>query len=156
MNYRYFTEENGRFHLKNNIPAAMIRFIGCLIIAAALYFIIPPEKKIGVWGAVLFVFFALVNLLKTTKKLVIDPKTKTIIHKNNILNSEAEYRFDEFEQFYVLVAKYLFITMDSTAFFIFNKGGKEKRVPIIVGLFGSKKVQNAINEVSDIMNLDGK
>lgn len=154
MEYRYFTQEGSRFHLKNNMPVAMIRFIFCLIVAGALYFIIPSEKKIGLWGAVLFVIFGLINLLKTTKKLVIDPAAQVIIHKNNILNSEVEYRFDEFEQFYVLITKYVFIPMDSTAFFIFSKNGKEKRVPIVVGLFGSRKVQNAINEVNDIMNME--
>ncbi|KXH78290.1 hypothetical protein [Chryseobacterium kwangjuense] len=156
MNYRYFIQEGNRFHLKTSMPVAMIRFIACLVIAAALYFIIPQEKKIGLWGAGLFVVFGLINLLRTTKKLVIDPYARVIKHKNNILNGEVEYRFDEFEQFYVLVTKYVFIPMDSTAFFIFNKNGKEKRVPIIVGLFGSQKVQKAINEVSDIMNIAEK
>ncbi|PIF45683.1 hypothetical protein CLU96_2693 [Chryseobacterium sp. 52] len=154
--YKYFIQEGSRFHLKNNMPVALIRSLVCLIIAGAVYYIIPPEKKIGLWGAVIFVFFALVNLLKTTKKLTIDPDAQIIIHKNNLLNGEVVYRFDEFEQFYVLVGKYLFITMDSTAFFIFNQNGKEKRVPIVVGLFGSKTVQNAINEVSDIMNSSKK
>ncbi|EJL68294.1 hypothetical protein PMI13_03822 [Chryseobacterium populi] len=73
-----------------------------------------------------------------------------------MLNGEVVYRFDEFVQFYVLVGKYLFITMDSTGFFIFNQNGKEKRVPIVVGMFSSRKAQNAINEVSEIMNPEEK
>ncbi|SFN37536.1 hypothetical protein SAMN05421594_2427 [Chryseobacterium oleae] len=138
------------------MPVALIRFVACLIVAVGLYCIIPAEKKIGLWGALLFGILALVNVLKATKKLTIDPQEKIIIHKNNILNNEVTYRFEEFEQFYVLTGKYLFITMDSTAFFIFNQKGKEKKVPIAVGLFGSKKVQNVINEVSDIMNISEK
>ncbi|SHF62992.1 hypothetical protein [Chryseobacterium vrystaatense] len=156
MNYKYFTQDGSRYHLKNNIPVGVMRFIVCLMVAAVLYCIIPSEKKIGLWAAALFVILAFVNLLKTTKKLSIDPQAKIIIHKNHLLTREAVYRFDEFEQFYVLVGKYLLITMDSTAFFIFNKGGREIRVPIVVGLFGSRKVQNAINEVNDIMNIGEK
>lgn len=156
MNYTYFTQEGSRFHLKNNIPVAAMRFIVCLILAGISYYIIPSEKKIGLWAAVLFVILAFVNLLKATRKLSIDPQAQIIIHKNNVLTREAIYRFDEFEQFYVLVGKYLFITMDSTAFCIFNKDGREIRVPIVVGLFGSRKVQNVINEVSDLMNIGEK
>lgn len=154
--YRYFTQEGSEFHLKTNMSTAVIRSVACLVIGAVLYYIIPPEKKIGLWGAVLFVFFALVNLLKTTRKLIIDPNAKTVTFKNNMLNGEVVYRFDEFIQFYVLVGKYLFITMDSTGFFIFNQNGKEKRVPIVVGVFSSRKAQNAINEISEIMNLEEK
>lgn len=154
--YKYFTQEGNRFYLKTKMSTAVMRVIACLAIGIVLYCVIPPEKKIGLWAALLFVFFALVNLLKTTKRLVIDTQSKTIIHKNNLFNGEAVYRFEDFEQFYVLTGKYLFITMDSTAFFIFDQNGKEKRVPIIVGLFGSKAVQNAINEISEIMNIEEK
>ncbi|ASK29058.1 hypothetical protein CEY12_02585 [Chryseobacterium sp. T16E-39] len=152
--YKYFIQEGSRFHLKTKMSTAVLRVIACLIIGIALYCLIPAEKKIGLWAALLFVFFALVNLLKTTKRLVIDTQAKTITHKNNILSGEVVYRFEDFIQFYVLVGKYLFITMDSTAFFIFDQNGKEKRVPIIVGLFGSKTVQAAINEISEIMNIE--
>lgn len=155
-NYKYFIQEGNKFHLKTNMSTAVIRSIACLAIAIAIYCILPAEKKIGLWGALFFVFFALVNLLKTTKKLIIDTEAKAITHKNNMLNAEAIYRYEDFEQFYVLTGKYLFITMDSTAFFIFNKEGKEKRVPIVVGLFSTKPVQEAINEVSSIMEFDAK
>ncbi|MBT2619680.1 hypothetical protein [Chryseobacterium sp. ISL-6] len=154
--YKYFTQEGNRFHLKTKMSTAVLRVFACLAIGVALYCIIPPEKKIGLWAALLFVFFALVNLLKTTKRLVIDTQSKTITHKNNIISGEAIYRFEDFVQFYVLTGKYLFITLDSTAFFIFDQDGKEKRVPIIVGLFSSKTAQNAINEISDIMDIEEK
>ncbi|MEY8760027.1 hypothetical protein [Chryseobacterium tongliaoense] len=114
--YRYFTQEGRAFHLKNSMSTAVIRSVACLVIGAVLYYIIPQEKKIGLWAAILFVFFALVNLLKATRKLIIDPNAKTVTFKNNMLNGEVVYHFDEFIQFYVLVGKYLFITMDSTGF----------------------------------------
>ena len=155
-NYKYFIQEGNRFHLKTSRPIAIVRAIACLAIGIAVYFIVPPEKKIGLWGAMIFVFFALVNLLKTTKRLVIDTTARTITHKNNLLNAEAVYRYDDFEQFYVLTGKYLFLTMDSTAFFIFNQEGREKRVPIVVGLFSTRPVQDAINETSSIMGFDAR
>ncbi|MBK1896423.1 hypothetical protein [Chryseobacterium paridis] len=154
--YKYFTQEGSRFLIKTNRSTAVLRTIVCLAIAVVVYCIIPPERKIGLWGALLFFVFAIVNLLKTTKRLIIDTQAKTVIHKNNMLSGEVVYRFEDFEQFYVLTGKYLFITMDSTAFFIFDHNGKEKRVPIVVGLFGSKVAQNAINEVSEIMNIEDK
>ncbi|MBS0027351.1 hypothetical protein ACTJJ0_12115 [Chitinophaga sp. 22321] len=153
-NYKYFTQEGNKFHLKSNMSTAVVRTVVCLVIAAALYFIIPPEKKIGIWAALLFLVFGLINLLKTTKKLTIDPNTKTITHKNNALNGEVVYHFNEFENFYVLSGKYLFITLDSTAFFIFNQNGNEKRVPIVVGLFSKHPAQSAINEVTEIMGIE--
>lgn len=154
--YKHFTQEGSRFHLKTKMSTAVLRVIACVTIAVVLYCIIPSEKKVGLWVALLFLFFALVNVLKATKRLVIDTQAKTITHKNNIISGEAVYRFEDFEQFYVLTGKYLFITMDSTAFFIFDQNGREKRVPIIVGLFGSKTAQSAINEISDIMNIEEK
>jgi hypothetical protein len=152
--YKYFTQEGNKFYLKTNMSTAVIRSVVCLAIGIALYIIIPPEKKIGMWAALLFLVFALINLLKTTKKLTIDPGARTIIHKNNALSGEAIYRFDDFEHFYVLNSKYLFITMDSTAFFVFDQNGQEKRVPIVVGLFAKQPAQNAINEVSEIMGIE--
>ncbi|WP_345988737.1 hypothetical protein AAEU33_15960 [Chryseobacterium sp. Chry.R1] len=154
--YKYFIREGNQFHLKTKVSTAVLRTILCVVIAVVLYYIIPPENKIRLWSALLFVFFALVNLLKATKKLIIDTQARTIIHKNNILSGEAVYRFEDFEQFYVLVGKYLFITMDSTAFLIFDQNGREKRVPVVVGLFSSRTPQNAINEVSEIMNIAEK
>ena len=90
-NYKYFIQEGNRFHLKTSMSTAIVRAIACLAIGIAVYFIIPPEKKIGLWGALIFVFFALVNLLKATKRLVIDTTARTITHKNNLLNAEAVY-----------------------------------------------------------------
>lgn len=152
--YKYFTQEGNQFHLKSSMSTAVIRAVVCLAIGLAAYFIIPPEKKIGLWGLLLFLFFALINLLKTTKKLIVDLDAKTVTHKNNALNGEVVYHFSEFAGFYVLNTKYLFITMDSTAFFVFNQNGNEIRVPIIVGLFSKQPVQNAINELTRIMGLE--
>jgi len=66
------------------------------------------------------------------------------------------YRFDEFVQFYVLTSSYLFkfITMDSTAFLVFEQKGKEKRVPVVIGLFSTRPAQKAVNEVGDIMGIE--
>jgi len=152
-NHKYFTQEGNKFHLKTSMSTAVIRSVVCVAIGVALYLVIPAEKKIGIWGALLFLFFALVNLLKTTKRLTIDPNAKTITHKNNALSGEVVYHFDDFESFYVLSGKYLFITLDSTAFFIFDQNGQEKRVPIVVGLFSKQPAQTAINEVSKIMGI---
>ena len=153
-NYKYFTQDGNKFHLKTSMSTAVVRSVVCMAIGAALYLIIPAEKKIGIWAALLFLIFALINLLKTTKKLTIDRNAKTITHKNNALNGEVTYHFDDFESFYMLSTKYLFITMDSTAFFIFNQNGNEKRVPIVVGLFSKQPPQDAINEVSEIMGIE--
>jgi len=134
----------------------MVRSVLCLAIAAGLYFLIPSEKKIGVWGAGLFVVFALINLLRSTKKLTIDLDAKTIIHQNHALSGAVTYRFDEFLRFYVLTSSYLFkfITMDSTAFLVFGQNGREKQVPVVVGLFSTRPAQNAVNEVGDIMGIE--
>jgi hypothetical protein len=153
-NYKYFTQEGQQFHLKTSMPAAVLRSVVCLAIGVALYLIIPAEKKIGLWAALLFLVFALINLLKATKKLRIDRNARTVTHKNNALSGEVIYHFDHFENFYVLSTRYLFITMDSTAFFIFDQQGKEKRVPIVVGLFSKQPAQNVINEVSEIMGIE--
>ncbi|NLR59459.1 hypothetical protein HGH93_15185 [Chitinophaga polysaccharea] len=153
-NYKYFTQEGNKFHLKSSMSTAVARTVVCLAIGVAVYIIIPPEKKIGIWAALLFLLLGLINLLKTTKKLTIDPNAKTIAHKNNALNNEVVYHFNEFENFYVLNTKYLFITLDSTAFFIFTHNGNERRVPIVVGLFNKQSAQNAINEVSEIMGIE--
>ncbi|MGO4293305.1 hypothetical protein [Chitinophaga sp. RAB17] len=153
-NYKYFTQEGNKFHLKTSMSTAVVRSVVCLAIGATLYFIIPAEKKIGIWAALLFLIFALINLLKTTKKLTIDPNAKTVIHKNHALSGEVIYHFDNFDNFYVLSSRYLFITLDSTAFFIFDQNGNEKRVPIVVGLFSKQPAQNAINEVTEIMGIE--
>jgi len=152
----YFTQEGSKFHLKSKLSTALVRALICLVIAAGLYVLIPSEKKIGVWGAVFFVVFALINLLRSTKKLTIDTGAKIIIHKNNVLSGEVTYRFDEFVQFYVLTSSYLFkfITMDSTAFLVFDQKGKEKRVPVVVGLFSTRPAQKAVNEVGEIMGIE--
>lgn len=154
--YSYFIQEGNRFHLKSKTSTAAIRAVICLAIGAGLYFLIPAEKKIGIWGAGFFVVFALINLLKSTKKLTIDTGAKTVIHKNNALSPEVTYRFEEFEQFYVLTSSYLFkfITMDSTAFLVFDQNGSEKRVPVVVGLFSAGPAQRAVNEVSEIMGIE--
>ena len=154
--YSYFTQEGSKFHLKTKSSTAVLRTMMCLAIAAGLYILIPPEKKIGVWAAGLFAVFALINLLKSTKKLTIDTGTRTITHKNNALSGEVIYHFDDFVRFYVLTSSYAFkfITMDSTAFLVFDQNGKERQVPIVVGLFSARPAQNAVNEVSDIMGIE--
>jgi hypothetical protein len=154
--YNYFTQEGSKFHLKSKLSTALVRALICLAIAAGLYALIPSDKKIGVWGAVLFLAFALINLLKSTKRLTIDTDAGIIIHKNNALSGEVTYRFDEFVQFYVLTSSYLFkfITMDSTAFLVFDQKGKEKRVPVVVGLFSTRPAQKAVNEVGEIMGIE--
>ncbi|RPE12788.1 hypothetical protein EGT74_04385 [Chitinophaga lutea] len=154
--YRYFTQEGDKFHLRSNTSAAIVRSVLCLAMAAGIYFLIPPEKKIGLWGAGLFVFFALINLLRSTKKLTIDVAAKTVVHKNNALTAEATYRFDEFVQFYVLRHSYLFrfIMLDCTAFLVFGQEGREKQVPVVVGLFSARPAQNAVNEMSAIMGFE--
>ncbi|EJL68295.1 hypothetical protein [Chryseobacterium populi] len=45
--YRYFMQEGGEFHLKTRMSTAVIRSVACLMIGAAQYYIIPPEKKSG-------------------------------------------------------------------------------------------------------------
>lgn len=154
--YNYFIQEGSKFHLKSKFSTALLRSFICLAIAAALYLFLPPEKKIGTIGAVFFIVFALINLLRSTKKLTIDTAAKTIVHKNNALSPEVTYRFDEFVQFYVLTSSYLFkaITMDSTAFLIFDQNGREKRVPVVVGLFSARPAQKAVNEISEIMGIE--
>lgn len=154
--YNYFIQEGSKFHLKSKTSTAVIRGVICLAVAAILYVLIPSEKKIGAWGAGLFVVFALINMLRSTKKLTIDTDAKTIIHKNNALSGEVTYRFDEFVRFYVLTSSYLFkfITMDSTAFLVFDQNGREKQVPVVVGLFSTRPAQKAVNEVGDIMGIE--
>lgn len=154
--YNYFIQEGNRFHLKSKFSTALLRSLICLAIAAGLYFLLPPEKKIGAVGAGFFIVFGLINLLRPTKKLTIDTAAQTIVHKNNALSPEVTYRFDEFVQFYVLTSSYLFkaITMDSTAFLIFDQNGREKRVPVVVGLFSVRPAQKAVNELSEIMGIE--
>lgn len=154
--YKYFIQEGSKFHLKSKFSTALLRSAICLGIAAALYFFLPPERKIGAVGAGFFAVFAVINLLKSTKKLTIDTAAKTIIHQNSALNPAVTYRFDEFVQFYVLTSSYLFkaITLDSTAFLIFDQNGREKRVPVVVGLFSAKPAQKAVNEISHIMGIE--
>jgi len=154
--YNYFTQEGNKFHLKSKTSTAVIRAVICLAIAVILYFLIPSEKKIGAWGAGLFVVLALINILRSTKKLTIDIAAKTILHKNNALSGGVTYRFDEFVRFYVLTSSYLFkfITMDSTAFLVFDQNGREKQVPIVVGIFSTRPAQKAVNEVGDIMGIE--
>ncbi|WP_120516497.1 hypothetical protein [Chitinophaga barathri] len=154
--YTYFIPEGGKFHLKTKWSTAAIRAVFCLAIAAGIYAIVPPEKEIGAWGAGFFVVFALVNLLKATKKLTIDPAARTVIHKNNALSPEVTYHFDDFVRFYVLTGSYVFkfITLDSTAFLVFDQDGREKQVPVVVGLFSTRPAQNAVNEVSGIMGIE--
>ncbi|WP_343303905.1 hypothetical protein AAHN97_20255 [Chitinophaga niabensis] len=154
--YNYFIQEGSKFHLKSKFSTALLRSLICLGIAAGLYFLLPPEKKIGAIGAGFFILFGLINLLRSTKKLTIDTAAQTIVHKNNVLSPEVTYRFDEFVQFYVLTSSYLFkaITMDSTAFLIFDQNGREKRVPVVVGLFSARPAQNAVNELSEIMGIE--
>ena len=154
--YQYFTREGDKFHLLTKTSTAILRSALCLAIAAGIYFVVPPEKKLGGWGAGIFVFFALVNLLKSTKKLTIDTAAKTVTHKNNALTGEATYRFDEFVQFHVLRHSYLFkfILLDCTAFLVFEQQGREKQVPVVVGLFSARPAQNAVNEMSNIMGFE--
>lgn len=154
--YNYFIQEGSRFHLKSKFSTALLRSLICLAIAAGLYFLLPPEKKIGAVGAGFFIVFGLINLLRPTKKLTIDTAAQTIVHKNNALSPEVTYHFDEFVQFYVLTNSYLFkaITMDSTAFLIFDQNGREKRVPVVVGLFSVRPAQKAVNELSEIMGIE--
>ncbi len=153
--YQYFTREGSKFHLRSKTSAAIFRSVLCLAVAAGIYYLIPPEKKIGLWGAGLFVFFALINLLKSTKKLTIDTLAQTVTHKNNVLTAEATYRFDEFVQFYVVRSSYLFkfVMLDCTAFLVFEQGGRERQVPVVAGLFSARPAQNAVNEMSDIMGI---
>jgi hypothetical protein len=154
--YTYFTQEGAKFHLKTKSSTTTLRFGICVAIAAALYFLIPPEKKIGPWAAAFFLVFALINLLKSTKKLTIDTRTRTITHKNNALSGEVAYHFEDFLRFYVLTSSYAFkfITMDSTAFLVFDKDGRERQVPVVVGLFSTRPAQTAVNEVSEIMGIE--
>lgn len=154
--YTYFTREGNKFHLKARSSTAVVRTIICLAIAAGLYFLIPVEKQIGIWGALLFVVFGLINLLKSTKRLTIDTSTRTITHKNNAFSGEVVYQFDDFLRFYVLTSSYAFkfITMDSTAFLVFDHNGSERQVPVVVGLFSVRPAQQAVNEVSEIMGIE--
>lgn len=153
--YNYFTKEGNKFHLNPKWPAAAARTLVCLAIAAGVYIIIPPEKRLGVWGAGIFVLFALVNLLKSTKKLTINTSTRTIAHKQNALSPEETYHFDQFDRFYIFSTSYIFkfILTDCTAFIIFSKDGREKRVPVVVGFFSARPAENAVNELSDIMGV---
>lgn len=154
--YQYFIREGNKYHLKSRSSAAVIRTVFCLAIAVAIYMLVPAEKKIGAWGAGFFVVFALVNLLKATKKLTIDCSTQTITHKNNVLTPEATYHFNDFVRFYVLSSSYAFkfLTLDVTAFLVFEQNGREKQVPVVVGLFSARPAQNAVNELSEIMGVE--
>lgn len=153
--YSYFTQTGSKYHLKSKWSTAIIRTVLCLAIAAGIYLLIPPERKIGAWGAGFFVFFALVNLLKSTKKLTIDTAARTVTHKNNILTPEATYHFADFQQFYVQSNSYAFkfLMLDSTAYLVFGEEGREKQVPAVVGLFSKQPAQQAINEMSAIMGI---
>ena len=153
--YSYFSQTGSKYHLNSKWSTAIVRTVLCLAIAAGIYLLVPPERKIGAWGAGFFVFFAVVNLLKSTKKLTIDTAARTVTHKNNLLTPEATYHFDDFQQFYVQSNSYgfKFLLLDSTAFLVFGGKGREKQVPAVVGLFSKRPAQQAVNEMSDIMGI---
>lgn len=150
-NYKYFEQEGSIFHLKANNNTAKLRFVLCVAVAIALYVFLPKEKNLGLFLGLLFLAFALINLLKTTKKLTIDIGTKTVTGKHHSLSSEVSYRFEDFIRFNVDVHSTNFVKTNHVAYMVFDKNGEEKTITLLTTAFAAKPAQNIINEAAEIM-----
>lgn len=150
-NYKYFEQEGSIFHLKANNNTAKLRFVLCVAVTIALYVFLPKEKNLGLFLGLLFLAFALINLLKTTKKLTIDIGTKTVTGKHHSLSSEVSYRFEDFIRFNVDVHSTNFVKTNHVAYMVFDKNGEEKTITLLTTAFAAKPAQNIINEAAEIM-----
>lgn len=154
MNYNYFEQEGSKFHLKSNNNITKIRFVSCVAVAIASFIFFPSDKGLNLFFAVLFAVFAVVNLLKMTKKLAIDTGTKTVIIKENALFSEKTYPFADFIRFNMETHSTNFVKTAHLARMVFEVNGKEKNVNLLTSGFTGNPTQTIINEVSEIMGIE--
>ena len=150
-NYKYFEQQGNMFHLKANNNSNMMRIVLCIAVAIAAYIFLPKEKNLGLFLSLLFLVFAVVNWLKTTKKLTIDTGTKTVIGKQHVLSSEVSYPFENFIRFNVDVHSTNFVKTNHVAYMVFDKNGKEKTITLLATAFAAKPAQDVINEAAEIM-----
>lgn len=150
-NYKYFEQEGTIFQLKANNNTAKIRIVLCIAVAIAAYIFLPKEKNLGLFIGLLFLAFALINWLKTTKKLTIDTGTKTVNDKHHSLSSEVSYRFEDFIRFNVDVHSTNFVKTNHVAYMVFDQNGEEKTITLFATTFAAKPAQNVINEAAEIM-----
>lgn len=153
-NYKYFEQEGTRFHLKANNNTAKLRIVLCLAAAIALYIFLPKEKNLGLYLGFLFLVFALINWLKTTKKLTIDTVANSVTGKHHFLSSEVSYRFEDFIRFNVDVHSTNFVKTNHVAYMVFDKNGKEKTITLLATAFAANPAQNVINEAAEIMGFN--
>jgi len=146
---RYFNQEGNVYRIKRNYVLEII--VSTILIALAVAGLITPLTALA-W---IFGPFAVLYLLAVSlRRVEIDMNQKALIVKSGIFNPLVQIPFTDFLTFELMKMSQYFITTNTALNLRYAKNGKEKVVGIAQGLT-SRAMQNILNEIDEIIGIDG-
>jgi|GEM_PF-4693166 len=155
---KYYTQNGNRFGLKPATPLNMLRIVVLLIAAGvALYF---TTKGVGIKNVFIlitvFLFcssFAVIYLLKLSKKLIIDKDLQQISIKENFFSKTETFDLKYFTQVHTSQSTTNFVPVAASASLIFYINEMQSVAVLEQKYFSTvSSLEKLINETKTIIN----
>lgn len=147
--WNYFVKEGNVYRWKGQkfFYYGLALFLFLIMIACLVYGANKGVRIMGVFVGLL----GLAGVLRSTAFIGIDVANRRIISRSFFFSPECSYDFDAFSHFRIVKSRYLIMTINVSAFMIFNQNGKEKSFLLQQGLFSARPLQRLTEEMEGIM-----